>query len=67
LEIADHIVIYYQGGDSLNQAMSDFADYIKQETLSRQLIKEPPPAGSHIEKYRLSGSEVVVGIKKEAS
>jgi isoleucyl-tRNA synthetase len=67
LEIADHIVIYYQGGDSLNQAMSDFADYIKQETLSRQLINEPPPAGSHIEKYRLSGSEVVVGIKKEAS
>nr|MBC8511386.1 class I tRNA ligase family protein [Dehalococcoidia bacterium] len=65
LDIADYIVAYYQGEDSIQQVMTKFADYIKQETLSRQLVSSPPPAGSHTEKHRISNSEVLLGIKKE--
>ena len=65
LDIADYIVAYYQGEDSIQQVMTKFADYIKQETLSRQLVLAPPPAGSHTEKHRISNSEVLLGIKKE--
>ena len=65
LDIADYIVAYYQGEDSIQQVMTKFADYIKQETLSRQLVLAPPPAGSHTEKHRISNSEVLLSIKKE--
>ncbi len=64
LDITDHIVTYYQGGDSLRRVMSQFADYIKQETLTRDLISNTPPDGSYTEKFRISGYEVVLGITK---
>lgn len=64
LDITDHIVTYYQGGDSLGRVMSEFADYIKQETLTRDLIAATPPDGSYTEKFRISGYEVVLGISK---
>lgn len=66
LDIADHIVTYYQGGASIQQVMTRFADYIKQETLSRELILAQPPVGSYTDKHRISGSEILVGIRKEA-
>jgi len=66
LDIADHIVTYYNGGDSIQMVMTNFADYIKQETLSRDLIPAVPPAGSHTEKFRISNYEISLGIKKAA-
>ena len=67
LDIADYIVTYYQGEAPIQQVMTKFADYIKQETLSRQLVLAPPPDGSYTEKHRVSDCEVLLGIKKEAS
>jgi isoleucyl-tRNA synthetase len=66
LDIADYISTYYQGGDSVQQVMAKFADYIKQETLSRELVSASPPDGSHTEKVRISGQEVSLSIKKAA-
>ena len=68
LDIADYITTYYQGETSIQQVMTKFADYIKQETLSRELVLGPPPDGSYAEKYRISNSDVLFGIvKKEVS
>jgi isoleucyl-tRNA synthetase len=66
LDIADHIVTYYEGGDSVQLVMTKFADYIKQETLSRELISAVPPDGSYAEKFRISKYEISLGIKKTA-
>jgi isoleucyl-tRNA synthetase len=66
LDIADHIVTYYDGGDSIQLVMSKFADYIKQETLARELISAVPPDGSYAEKFRISSYEISLGIKKTA-
>jgi isoleucyl-tRNA synthetase len=66
LDIADHIVTYYEGGDSIQLVMTKFADYIKQETLSRELISAAPPDGSYTEKFRISNNEISLGIKKTA-
>jgi isoleucyl-tRNA synthetase len=66
LDIADHIVTYYQGGDSIQEVMTKFADYIRQETLSRELISAASPGGSHAEKFRISNYEISLGIKKAA-
>jgi isoleucyl-tRNA synthetase len=47
-EIADHIMTCYQGDEYIRKVMADFAEYIKQETLSERLVEEPtflsPPA-----------------------
>jgi len=64
LDITDHIVTYYQGGDSLARVMSEFADYIKQETLTRDLVSSAPPDGSYTEKFRISGYNILLGISK---
>jgi isoleucyl-tRNA synthetase len=62
-DIADHIVTYYQTEGQVKQVMVDFGDYIKQETLSLQLLDSPPPDDAYAEKYHVSGSEILLAIK----
>jgi isoleucyl-tRNA synthetase len=64
-DIIDHIITYYQTKEPLiEQVINTFADYIKQETLSRELIDGLPPDGAYSEKHRISNSEVSLAIKK---
>ncbi|MFC1992000.1 isoleucine--tRNA ligase [Chloroflexota bacterium] len=65
-DIADHIVTYYQGDDYIKGVMSKAAtaDYIKQETLSRQLVEGIPEDIDARESYKLNGHEVLLGVKK---
>ncbi len=63
-EIADHIVAYYQAEEGVKRVIIDFAGYIKQETLSRELIDGIPPAEAYTEKHRISGSDVLLAVKK---
>ena len=64
-DITDHIITYYQTKEpSIKQVINTFADYIKQETLSRELIDGLPPDGAYSEKHRISDNEVSLGIKK---
>ena len=44
--------------------MEDFADYIKQETLSRELVEGVPEEGAFTESYRLSGYDILLGVAK---
>jgi len=62
-DIADRIVTYYQAKEPVKQAMVDFADYIKQETLSEELVDGVPPKEAYTEKLRISQCEVVFGVK----
>jgi isoleucyl-tRNA synthetase len=64
-DITDHIITYYQTKEPLiKQVINAFADYIKQETLSQELIDSLPPDGTYGEKHRISNSEVSLAIKK---
>ncbi len=63
-DIADHITTYYQGDDYIRQVMADFADYIKQETLSQQLVEGVPEKDAFTESHRLSGHEITLGVKR---
>jgi isoleucyl-tRNA synthetase len=63
LNITDHIVTYYRTEEpSIRQVIHSFADYIKQETLSRELLDSLPPGGAHSEEYRISGKSVCLAI-----
>jgi isoleucyl-tRNA synthetase len=63
-DIADHIITYYQGEAYIRRVMADFADYIKQETLSRELMEGVPGKGVFTERYKLSGYDILLGVKR---
>ena len=64
-EITDHIITYYQAKEPLiKQVINGFASYIKQETLSQELVDGLPPDGAHSEKHRISDSDVFLAIKQ---
>jgi len=63
-EIADHINTYYQGDEYIKSVVTDSADYIKQETLSEQLVDGAPEEGAYTESFKLEGHELLVGVKK---
>jgi len=64
-DITDHITTYYQTKEAfIKQVINTFADYIKQETLSQELIDGLPPDEAYGEKHRISNREVSLAIKK---
>jgi isoleucyl-tRNA synthetase len=64
-DITDHIITYYQTKEPLiKQVINTFADYIKQETLSQELIDGLPSDEAYTERHRISNSEVSLAIKK---
>jgi len=63
-DIADYITTYYQGDDYIRQVMEKHAAYIKQETLSRQLVEEAPEEGSYTESHKLGDHEFLLGVKR---
>ncbi|MFQ6121838.1 MAG: isoleucine--tRNA ligase [Dehalococcoidales bacterium] len=63
-DIADHITTYYQGEAYITQVMTDFAKYIKQETLSEQLVEGVPEEGAFTESHKLGGYDLLLGVKR---
>lgn len=65
-EIADYITTYYEADEYINHVMQDFSEYIKQETLSRNLVSGITEQGAFSEDFKLSGHAVKLAVKKEA-
>ncbi|MDA0769842.1 MAG: isoleucine--tRNA ligase [Chloroflexi bacterium] len=63
-DISDHIVTYYQGDVELDRIIEAHGEYIRQETLSRELLKSAPAAGAYVEDHDMDGLAVKVGVKK---
>jgi len=63
-DIADYITTYYQGGSYIKQVIEKFADYIKRETLSRELVEKVPGEDVFAERYRLGGHDILLGVTK---
>jgi isoleucyl-tRNA synthetase len=63
-DIADYITTYYQGDSYMKQIIENFADYIKQETLSQKLIEGVPEEGTFAESHKLGDHEVLLGVKR---
>lgn len=64
-DIADYIITHYQGDDYIKQVIANFADYIKQETLSRRLVEGEPEAGAFVVEHELGGYKIKLGVRKE--
>ena len=63
-DIADYIVTFYSGEETVSAVMGRFADYIKQETLSEELVEGEPPTEAHTERQQLDGMEVLLGVMR---
>jgi isoleucyl-tRNA synthetase len=64
-EITDRIITYYRTEKPLvSQVVRTFANYIKQETLSDELVDGVSPDDSYGEKHRIGDGEVFLAIKK---
>jgi len=63
-EIADHILLYYDGSAYFVQALSAFADYIKQETLADDIDEGIPESADLQEEHKIGGYHLALGIKK---
>ena len=63
-EITDHIITYYQGDEYIGKVMADFAEYIRQETLSERLIEGVPKKEVYTESFKLDGHELLLSVKK---
>jgi isoleucyl-tRNA synthetase len=65
-EIADQIVTYFEGDDYIQKVLQDTAsvDYLKQETLSRELLPGVPAEEVYTENFKLGGHAIKLGLKK---
>jgi isoleucyl-tRNA synthetase len=65
-DIADYIITYYQGDAYVKQVLEDEAltDYIRQETLSRQLVEGVPGEDVFTESYKLGGHDILLGVRR---
>ena len=63
-DIADYIVTFYQGEGYIKQTVEQFADYIKQETLSRELVEGVPQENVYTESHKLAGYEILLGVRR---
>jgi len=63
-DIADYITTYYQGDTYIRQVMENFADYIKQETLSRGLAEGVPEQGVFTESHKLGDHNILLAVTR---
>jgi len=61
--IEDRITTYYQAEGELAEVFQVWGDYIKTETLSTELIAAHPPQDFYVEKLKVEGVELVMGLK----
>ena len=66
-DVTDRIVTYYQGPSEFMTVMQGaFANYIRDETLSTQLVDGSPEAdnGASTESSKVEGMEITLGVRK---
>ena len=65
-DIADHITTFYVGSD-LDDVIAAHGDYIRQETLTVELVNAPPPPAAHTEDQSFDGLASTIGLVRAAS
>jgi isoleucyl-tRNA synthetase len=62
-ELNDRIVTRWEAEGELAEAITQFGDYIAQETLSADLSRGPAPEGAHAERFEVDGHVLSLAIK----
>ncbi|HZQ98710.1 MAG TPA: isoleucine--tRNA ligase [Chloroflexota bacterium] len=63
-QIDERIVTYYEGGPTLDRVVATFGDYVKQETLSRDLRPGVPETADHAEEFSIDGDKARIAVAR---
>ncbi|MBE0481845.1 MAG: isoleucine--tRNA ligase [Dehalococcoidia bacterium] len=63
-DIADHIEVFYRGSQHIERVMENFARYIRQETLSENLVPGKPPAEAYVKSHSIDGNQALLGVRR---
>ncbi len=64
-QVTDRIVTYYQAPEEIDRVMNgNFSGYIRQETLSEELLDGPPQDGAKTETSKVDGMEVTLAVRR---
>ena len=64
-DIADHIVTYYEGSPELDAVIAAHSEYIRQETLSQELLSHSPvDDGFYTETLKVNDIQATIGVRR---
>ena len=63
-DIADHIVTFYESSPELNAVVAAHSEYIRQETLSQELLCQSPVDDAYTETLKVNSIEATVGVRR---
>jgi len=63
-DIADHIVTYYESSPELEAVIAAHSDYIRQETLSNELVSQPPADDAYTETLKVNAIQATIGVRR---
>ncbi|MXY46978.1 MAG: class I tRNA ligase family protein, partial [Chloroflexi bacterium] len=63
-DIADHIVTYYESSPELDAVIAAHSDYIRQETLTQELVSQPPAADAYAETLKVNDIQATIGVRR---
>jgi isoleucyl-tRNA synthetase len=66
-DVADRIATYYEASDGLAEAVAKFAEYIRGETLSVELVRGDWPEGAANTADSFDGETLTLGLKRVTS
>ena len=58
--VVDRITLYYDGNEEIDKCVKEYEDYIKKETLSKEIVKE----SNLVEEIDLNGHKCFIDIKR---
>ena len=62
--IADHIVTYYESSSELDAVIAAHSDYIRQETLSQELLSHSPADDAYTETLKVNDIQATIGVRR---
>ncbi len=62
--IEDRIKTWYLASEELARVFADWGKYIQTETLTTELVTGEPPDDTFVEKHKVEGHELTIGLKK---
>jgi isoleucyl-tRNA synthetase len=62
LRIEEPIQTCFEATGELRQVVEEWVDYVARETLSHRLVAAMPPSGAYVERQRVDGQELTLGI-----
>ena len=63
-EVTDRIEIAYRGSPKIADAVTEYGDWIRNETLALELQPSDTPAGEAVETFEIDDEQITLGVRR---